>query len=63
MTQGAQADVNTVATFQLRLQSLCDEAAKNGVVLTVDIVALQPLKMGHYHMAPLARPQWFNSDR
>lgn len=62
MTEGAQADMDTVAGFQKRLAALCEEAAEKGVVLTVECVPLLPLAMGNYSMQPLARPQWFNSD-
>lgn len=62
MSKGAQADTATVAWFQKALQTLCEEAADRGVVLTVECVPLLPLAMGHYAMQPLARPQWFNSD-
>lgn len=60
--KGAQADMDTVAGFQKRLQSLCEEAADRGVVPTVECIPLLPLAMGNYAMQPLARPQWFNSD-
>lgn len=60
--KGAQANIETVARFQIQLQSLCDDANREGVVLTIDVVPLQPLAMGNYHMAPLARPVWWNAD-
>lgn len=61
--RGEQADITTVADFQKRLAALCDEAKDAGVVLTVECKALLPLAMGHHEMMPLARPQWFNSDK
>lgn len=61
--KGAQADIATVSRFQLGLQQLCDDAEREGVVLTVDLVALQPLAMGNFAMHPLARPAWLNADK
>lgn len=54
--RGEQANIETVAAFQLKLQALVDEAEAQGVVLTIDTIALQPLAMGNYAMHPLARP-------
>jgi hypothetical protein len=61
--KGEQANIETVAAFQLKLQELCDQTDKQGVVLTVDLVALQPLAMGNFAMHPLARPAWLNADK
>ena len=61
--KGEQANIETVARFQLKLQELVDEAEREGVILTIDTVAMQPLAMGNYAMHPLARPAWWNADK
>lgn len=61
--RGEQANIETVAAFQLKLQALVDQADKQGVVLTIDTVAPQPIAMGNYAMHPLARPCWWNVDK
>lgn len=58
--KGEQANMAIVGEFQLRLDALCKEADSKGVILTVDVVALQPLAMGNQAMHPLARAKWFN---
>ena len=62
MSKGEQANQDTVGRFQKVLEALCEEAAGQGVVLTIDCVPLLPFAMGHVAMQPLARPQWFNSE-
>lgn len=57
-----QADIATVARYQKALDALCTSAEVDGVVLTIDLTPRQPLAQGNYHMHPLVRPVWWNSD-
>jgi hypothetical protein len=48
--------MNTVLeSLQTRLERLCHEALRSGVVLTVELEPKQPLAMGSYRMLPSAR--------
>ena len=51
----AQTRQNLLAYFRYELATLCLEAEKCGIVLTVENVPQQPLAMGNHAMVPAAR--------
>jgi hypothetical protein len=53
---GAAWASDTEGLLMNKMWNLIHEAARKGFVLTIDLVPLKPLAMGHYNMRPDVRP-------